>query len=209
MTRILVLGRHFSATILGCIALLQSSSAGIVATKWAGYWMTHRVNIVQMTLVNTVLTTTNEIVSRSISSKISSQSNNGFIVKESGRSGINRQSLINIWMTILASLLGGPVFFIRNIRKRFAFFVGFGVVSSAAAQYFAYLFRGGEIISTARLFFDLGYLVTVKFTMFELGRRAFIFTKYRLKQMSAIRVAQDFGSTFCRVLLLNLFGFKG
>lgn len=162
--------------------------------------------------INTVITTTNEFISRTIQTPITgSKHKYGFLVQSrSGGRTINMQSLINILMTLIVSLFGGPVFFIKSRMQRFIYFASFGLVASIAAQATAGILRDGVIFFAAsRMMFDLCYTCSFKYAMFEFGRKPIVKLKQKVFKVSFIRINQDLFTTLFKVGLLNALGFHG
>jgi hypothetical protein len=181
------------------------------AFKWWQYWATHRASIVFLALINTSITGVSEVGSRFVVSSISRSYNEGFIVKTStGETRIHRQSLVNIIMTLLASLLGGPVYFISTRLNRFIFFISFGVLNSLLAQSMSSFFiEGFLLIIGRRLMFDFFYNASFKFLLFEYVRPYLL--RYRSSPFKVIgfRVGQDFFTTCFRVVILNILKLSG
>jgi hypothetical protein len=175
-------------------------------------WWHHKSQIVTLTAINTTITVATEVASRTITAPYfshQSQSSGFFVDAVDGGKRVNKQSMINIIMTIFASLLGGPVFYLKNRRSRFLFFVVFGGFNSVLSQCLA----GYATILTfslliPRLIFDLIYCASIKFAIFEFGR-APILNANRVRKMWAVRIAQDFTTTCIKVIILNIYQFRG
>jgi len=190
----------------------EAASVGMV--RWANQWWLNRQSIVMLTAVNTTLTTGMEFVSRSIAEQwhpAEERNDYAFIVAEpDGSQSINRQSIVNIWMTFFASLLGGPVYFFRRRLHRFWFFIGFGCANSYMSQLAGHYVRDGLLaIATSRLLFDIIYNGTFKFMMFEWLRRPIVAAQTNFLRIGSFRVLQDLLTTLFRVVVLNVLGFKG
>lgn len=186
-------------------------SAQQMAQIFSQIWWTNRTQIVALTAINTTLTTTNQYLSRTVFASVgNNKENNKFIIKAAdGSRRIHRQSLISILMTIFASILGGPVFFIKKRRHRFLFFLGFGGLNSLVSQ----LIVGSIAAFTttaifSRIMFDLIYCSTLKFPIFEAGRRPIIQSK-KYSIIWFVRIIQDFTMTSAKVILLNIMRFAG
>jgi hypothetical protein len=190
-----------------------SSTAVIVnpAAAWMRYWAANRASIVLFTVVNTAVTTASEVGSRTIYPAITGHAHEGFIVTDAlGNKNIHQQALISIMMTVFASLLGGPVYFIKRRWSRFLFFVLFGTFNSFISQGLTSVLRDGAIsILTARLAFDFFYNGTIKFYLFEYTRPTLLRFRESALKIGAVRVTQDFLTTFFRVAMLSLIGLKG
>src|SRR3989338_4661820 len=100
---------------------------------------------------------------------LTGQEEHGFLIQsETGETRIHSQSLINIFMTLFASLLGGPVYFLRRTSHRFLFFIAFGTFNSILSQSLVTIFRDGVVmLASTRLLFDFFYNGSVKFLLFE------------------------------------------
>ncbi len=190
---------------------LQVSPIGVALTRWNSLWSENRAQILVLTAVNTSITVGNEVLARSITSYWSgTSSENGFIVNNGNSYSINRQSLVNIWMTLLTSLLGGVVFFINIRYHRFLFFFFSGFIISAVSQYLSHLIRDGVFyLDYRRLAFDSVYILSIKYFVFELGRSQITKAAGKFRRLTGIRLLQDFATTLLRVAALNLTGFKG
>lgn len=191
-------------------------SQGPRVKRGLGYWYRslwkNRYNIVLLAVVNISITTATELVSRTFAAPIAGAEDQHFFVKnETGAYTIHRQSMTNIWMTLFASVLGGPVHFFSRRRDRFLFFVGFGCLNSVFSQAMSGWMRGGGValIAANRLLFDLCYNASWKFIFFELGRKPILRAGFNVVRIGRVRVAQDLCSTFFRVWLLTLLKFKG
>lgn len=209
---VISLSRKATSCMVMLFHLAQAPLLFHTINRWSFYWWENRSTIFLLTAINTTLTSTNEFVSRSLSESLSdSNKNNGFFVRESGSVRIHQQSLINIFMTLFASLLGGPVYFFSRTRHRFVFFLSFGLFNSVLSQQLAGLLGMGHLFffSGPRILFDLFYMITVKFTLFEFYRPLVLKWRNRVIITSSIRISQDFFTTLLRVGLLNFFGFKG
>jgi len=212
LSTVVVVGKRLWIAIQLSISLVQGAGVPAVVVKWGQTWWAHRARIVLLTGVNVGITSGTEFVSRTFAQPIMGKDQSfGFIIRDSlGRRSINRQSLINIWMTLFASLLGGPVYFLGRRWHRFLFFVGFGTMNSAVSQCLSYWMRDGLLfIASRRILFDIAYNGTIKFFMFEFFRKSIINSKSRLTKIVGFRVKQDFLTTFFKVTMLNLFGFRG
>ena len=184
--------------------------AGIIA--WSTCWYSNRAPIVMLTVINTAITTGMEVVTRSVSAPLTASAEDyHFLVKdESGQTSVNRQSLINIWMTFFASLLGGPVYFFNRRWARFGFFVCFGAVNSVLGGAMSSLIRDGVFaVFPKRILFDVVYCGTFKFMTFELMRSPILAVRSSPVSVGALRIGQDFCNTLIRVMVLNALKFKG
>ena len=162
-----------------------------------------------LTAVNTAITTTNEFASRSLlADEKKNPENKFFVTNPEGHTRVHKQSIINIIMTIVVSLLGGPVYFIKRMWHRFMFFLSFGAMNSALSQMLAhYILDGALALTLGRFVFDLCYNSTLKFGMFEFARPAILKFRKNVLGIGIVRVAQDFLTTLFRVGMLNWFGF--
>ena len=190
-----------------------SSTAVIVnpSAAWFQYWITNRASILTFTAVNTAVTVGSEVASRTIFPAVTGHTNEGFIVENGqGSKRIHQQSIVSILMTLFASLLGGPVYFMKRKRSRFIFFVLFGSLNSGLSQGLSFWLRDGFVmVQTARLGFDFCYNGSIKFLMFEYTRPVLLRFRTSYLKIGAVRVTQDFLTTFFRVVMLNLIGLKG
>lgn len=177
-------------------------------------WWHHKSQIITLTAINTTITLATEMASRTITEPYFSSSDQsseaGFIVKDAdGSHRVNRQSLINILMTVFASLLGGPVFYMKERKSRFSFFVLFGGFNSVLSQSIAgYASIMMPLSYLSRLVFDLIYCATIKFAIFEVGRNP-ILNASKVRKMWIVRIAQDFTTTCIKVIILNIYQFRG
>jgi hypothetical protein len=194
-------------------AVNLSSTVVIVnpATAWFQYWLTNRNSILMFTAVNTAVATGSEITSRTIFPLVTGVENQGFFVNnQAGDMRIHQQAVVSIIMTIFASLLGGPVYFMRRKQSRFVFFILFGTANSIVSQSLSFFLRDGVFVfQTARLGFDFFYNGSIKFLLFEFTRPVLLRLRQSYIKIGAVRVTQDFLTTFFRVVMLNLIGLKG
>jgi hypothetical protein len=212
MSTLVANGRRLFVYAYTSLLLSQGTPirAGVLA--WSTTWWCNRTPIVMLTLINTSLTTGMEVVTRSVSAPLTSSADDyHFLVKDpAGHLTVNRQSLINIWMTFFASLLGGPVYFFTRRWSRFAFFVGFGACNSVLGGAMSSLIRDGVIaLFPNRILFDLVYCGTFKFMTFELMRSPILAVRSSPVSVGALRLGQDFCNTLFRVMILNALKFKG
>lgn len=182
--------------------------------RWAAQWWSNRQAIVAMTTVNTGITAGMEYLARTTLAPLFHKEGDktySFIVHDSmGNSAVNRQSLINIFMTLFASLVGGPVYFFLKTRHRYLFFFSFGFANALFGQAASSVIRDGIMnVIAGRLLFDLAYNGSVKYFMFEWMRKPIVKAKTHLGRLMFFRISQDFLSTMIRVVALNLLGFRG
>lgn len=213
MSHVYTAGKRLAVIFFSWLSVLQSPLFVRGVQTWTQTWVNNRRHIIMLTVINATITAGTELASRSITSPFlgHKKKDYGFFVKaSSGKNSINRQSLINIWMTIFASLIGGPVYFFKRRKHRFYYFVAFGTCNSLLAQTISGLFIDGLMtIAITRLLFDFVYNGTLKFFMFEWLRKPILTYKEKALRVGAYRVKQDFITTFIRVNLLNLLGFRG
>jgi hypothetical protein len=212
MTTLVTYGRRLFLYTYTSLVLSQGTPIRSAMVAWSSCWMANRSAIVMLTAVNTSITIGMEVVTRSVSAPLTAQSEDyHFLVKDkSGLTTINRQSLINIWMTFFASLLGGPVYFFTSRWSRFFFFAGFGAFNSFMGGCISSLIRDGILaILPRRILFDLIYSGTFKFISFEVMRSPILLRRSRPFRVGLLRVGQDFVNTLIRVIVLNVLGFKG
>jgi hypothetical protein len=204
-------GRRIFLLIYASLAMSSSVLFVGPTSAWLEYWAANRASIVMFTAVNTAVTSLSEIGSRTILPAITGHTNESFFVQNpAGVRSIHRQSLINIFMTLFASLLGGPVYFIKRRRSRFLFFFLFGCFNSVLSQGLSSFLRDGIMsIVITRLAFDFFYNGSVKFYMFEYTRPFLLRFRRSYLHVGGIRVTQDFVTTFFRVSMLMLLGLKG
>ncbi len=183
----------------------------VPAANWYGYWVEHKESLMILTVINTGLTTVSEVGSRVVVPAIRGVKNDGFIVvTPEGNHRIHRQSLINIVMTILASILGGPVYFLAQRWHRFLFFISFGVFNSIMSQGISsMMIEGTMFIMVRRIYFDFFYNATIKYFMFEYIRPYLLRHKSEVKMVLTFRVIQDFLTTCVRGAILGLINLKG
>mgnify|MGYP007063413163 CR=1 FL=1 len=210
MTKTLCAIRHLSFTIYAQLFLLIASPSLQKIHSFASHWNNHKTKIIKLSLINTSITTVSEFISRSVLVKSFFGGQKKPFIKKGNFSfvNINRQSLINILMTLFASLIAGPIFFFKSRKNRFLFFLSFGIFNSMLGQIGASLITFGPIlIEQKRLMFDLIYLSSFKFVLFEFFRPAII-----LKDSASLlfleRGKQDFITTFFKTSILNLLGLK-
>ncbi|MCX6117132.1 MAG: hypothetical protein NT027_06300 [Proteobacteria bacterium] len=212
MTTLVAYSRRFFALTYTSLMLTTGTPIRVGMSAWAQCWVANRSSIVMLTAINTSITVGMEVVTRSVSAPLTSSSEDfHFLVEDAyGVTTINRQSLINIWMTFFASLLGGPVYFFKSRWSRFAFFAGFGAFNSVLGGCMSSIIRDGMIaILPLRVLFDFVYSGTFKFASFELLRSPILSRRSRPLRVGILRVTQDFFNTFFRVIVLNVLGFKG
>jgi hypothetical protein len=201
--------KRFVLILYSIIALGQAAITSPVA-MWASSWWVNRSSILLLTGVNAGITAMSEFASRSILADDRKNPDQKFFVTHAatGQTTIHKQSIVNIIMTLVASLLGGPVYFIRRRWPRFMFFITFGAMNSALSQLVAHLIQDGRLgMTLGRFVFDLCYNTTIKFGMFEFARPAILKFRKSVMGIGVVRVTQDFLTTLCRVGMLNWFGF--
>lgn len=211
MSQIAAAGKRLAIWSYTLLTFLQVGAVGGAVAKWAHYWGANSSKIITLTTINTTMTFGTEFVTRSIlSSSLTTDKSYQFIVGEgTWYNNINRQSLINIWMTFFASLLGAPVYFFRRRSTRFLFFISFGVFNSALSQGLLSVLREGVLlISAKRLLFDFCYNGSLKFFMFEFYRKP-IKLKTNFFSLYWVRGKQDVLTGLFKNLILNLLRFKG
>ena len=212
MSTLVASGRRIFIYAYTSLLLSQGTPIRVGILAWSSCWWSNRSPIIMLTVINTGITTGMEIVTRSVSAPLTSSADDyHFLVKnENGGTSINRQSLINMWMTFFASLLGGPVYFFKRRWSRFAFFVGFGGFNSILGGSMSSLIRDGIItLFPKRILFDLVYCGTFKFLTFELMRSPILAVQSSAVSVGALRIGQDFCNTLFRVMILNALKFKG
>lgn len=204
------LGRYWTMLLMS-LALQLSQPVSNSVLAWSNYWWTNRSAIVLFTAVNTTITTLSEAGTRELWPLVTGQHEHGFFVaNEYGSIRIHTQSLISIIMTFFASLLGGPVYFIRGGRYRFLFFLGFGTCNSLLSQGIVSFYREGLVrFAAKRFYFDFLYNGTVKFFLFETSRKPILKRRRSFVGVAWVRSVQDFLTTSFRVVILNLLGLKG
>jgi len=211
MSNLILAGKRLALLTFSTVSLLQISAVGTFFLKWAHHWNSNSAKIITLTTINTTMTFGSEFISRTVLSKsLTNGKEYQFIVGNGAwYRNINRQPLINIWMTFFASLLGAPVYFFGRRRDRYLFFIGFGVFNSALSQgLLSFLKDGFVFIAAKRLFFDFIYNGTLKFAMFEFYRKPIKY-KNGFFKLYFIRGKQDVLTAFIKNLFLNLLRFKG
>lgn len=201
-------GRRIAIQFFSFLAISQATLS-LPVIKWAGSWWVNRSSIVTLTVVNTAITAFSEFGSRTLlaDDKVNPEQK-FFVTNKHGHTEIHKQSIVNIIMTIFASVLGGPVYFIRRRWPRFMFFLSFGAMNSAASQMLAHAITDGYLaITLGRFVFDLCYNGSIKFFMFEFARPAILRFRKNVMGLGIVRVTQDFLTTLSRVGILNWFGF--
>lgn len=209
-----VLAQHGRRLLLYFYTVVSMSSTAVLinpASAWMQYWSANRVSILMFTVVNTAVTTASEVASRTIYPAITGHEHQGFFVQsQPGQKKIHQQSLVSILMTLFASLLGGPVYFMKRRKSRFLFFILFGIFNSLISQGISSFLRDGIVaIFLARLAFDFFYNGSLKFILFEYTRPVLLKFRNSYVKVGAVRVTQDFLTTFFRVVMLNLIGLRG
>lgn len=202
--------KRFSLFLYLLLSLGQGPRITYMASSFATSWWENRSSVLIFTAINAGLTASTEFVSRQLTSaaRHGAKENQFFVHDSEGHWRIHHQSLINILMTCIASLLGGPVYFFKRPRNRWFFFMGFGVFNSVFAQTLLGLGRG---VDYHRVLFDLCYSGTLKFLMFEIGRGTIVRLRHvkSVARVGVVRVTQDFVMSLIRVTLLNFLRFKG
>lgn len=201
------LAQHYLELVISRLWWIISTPA----FKWLEFWNSHRSTIIFLAVVNTTLTTASEFGSRTIISSASHRQQDGFLIQTmDGSTRVHRQSLINIVMTLIATLIGGPVYFIGSRWNRFVFFITFGVFNSILSQGLSSIFLEGiPLIIGRRLAFDFTYNATVKFVLFEFVRPFLVAHRQSPIKVTFFRVGQDFLTTCIRVLILNILKLSG
>lgn len=205
---IIAAGKRYFLLLFSFLSIGQAT-VSLPFVRWAASWWTNKSSIVMLAMVNTTITTVNEYASRTLlSSKGNNPENRFFVQNAKGHTVVHKQSVINIIMTIIVSLLGGPVYFIRKMWPRFMFFTSFGAMNSALSQMLAHYIQDGYLgLSLGRFVFDLCYNSTLKFGMFEFARPVILKFHKNVMGIGIVRIAQDFLTTLFRVCMLNWFGF--
>lgn len=176
---------------------------------WHSIWKRHYPTVIKLITINVFLTFIFEFIGRSLWSLVlfKSQSYHFLVAGQGGSWAINQQSLINIWMSFFATAIGVPSFYLSSCRKRFKTFILVGIIVSLLGQTFAHFTsQQSFIISWKRLFFDLGYLCSVKYLTYEIFRSALICPKTTTFKMGRLRLLQKLLTNTIKILLLNLFG---
>lgn len=209
MKAVAAAGRFWILLAWSMVGSLQAPMVRPVIA-WAEHWAANRSSILMLTAANTTITAATEAGARSLWPMVTGQEEHGFLVGEGTDTRIHSQSLISILMTLFASLIGGPVYFLRQRTHRFLFFAGFGLVNSVLAQSLISVARDGMVLLMAqRLWFDLAYNGSFKFFLFETTRRSILLRRKCFFSVTTIRGTQDFLTTCFRVAMLNLIGLKG
>ncbi len=198
---------------ISCAIFAQQSPLTHAVYEWSSHWWEQRGSIAMIAGVNVALTTGTEVISRTIAAPLFGNEGREYsflIADNSGHLHINRHSLINIWMTFFATLLGAPLNYFRNRKRRFLFFTGFGGFNSILGQGLSsWMLDGSFAVGSSRLLFDLGYNATIKFAMFEFFRSHIIRARKCIVRIGKVRVKQDLITSFFKVILLNLLKFRG
>jgi hypothetical protein len=210
MKAVAAFGRVWILFTWSLVASVQAPMARPVIA-WAEHWAENRSSILMLTAANTAITAASEAAARTVWPLITGEKEHGFLVgHETGETRVNSQSMISIIMTLFASLIGGPVYFLRKRGHRFLFFAGFGVVNSILSQSLVSFARDGMILLiVGRLWFDLVYNGSFKFVLFEMTRRHILKRRKCFISVASIRGTQDILTTCFRVAMLNLIGLKG
>lgn len=175
--------------------------------RWLAVWFQNRDAILKLTVINVAITLGNELLVRSVLSMMHVGIDGFFVFSSNGALVINRQSAINVCMTLFASLLGGPVYFISTRVKRGVYFVGFGLFNSVLSQFIVSLLKDGSLLLSAiRLLFDAVYTLLVKFSIFELFRGPILAAESAVLRVGFLRVSQDILMTTLKVIIISLFG---
>lgn len=209
MKAVAAVGRFWILLTWSMVSSLQAPMVRPVIA-WSEHWIANRSSILMLTAANTAITAATEFGARSLWPMITGEEEHGFFVRDSHQTRVNGQSLISILMTLFASLIGGPVYFLRRRTHRFLFFAGFGLFNSVLAQSLISVARDGAVLLIAqRLWFDLAYNGSFKFFMFETTRKSILHRRKCFVSITTIRGLQDFLTTCFRVAMLNLIGLKG
>lgn len=210
MKAVAAVGRIWLIFTWSMVASLQAPlSRPVIA--WAAHWAENRASILMFTASNTAITAATEAGARTFWPLITGEHEHGFLVATTdGEQRINNQSLISIFMTLFASLIGGPVYFLRRRMHRFLFFSGFGLFNSVLSQSLVAMLSGILLLlMMQRLCFDLVYNGTFKFILFETTRGRILKSRRCFISVTTIRGLQDILTTCFRVAMLNLIGLKG
>ncbi len=201
-------GRRIAVQLLSFLSISQATLT-LPLLKWSNSWWVNRSSIVLLAGVNTAITAFSEYGSRTLLADDKKNPEQQFFVpQKNGSMTVHKQSIVNILMTIIASLLGGPVYFIRRRWPRFMFFISFGAMNSALSQMLAHQIIDGYLaITLGRFVFDLVYNGSFKFLMFEFARPAILKFRKNVMGLGLVRVVQDFLTTLSRVGILNWLGF--
>lgn len=131
-----------------------------------------------------------------------------FLVPQDSGLTLNRQSMINLAMTGLATIIGTWVFFTKTLLARFIGFVSTGLLLSIFAQTIVNLsFANPTLVENDRILFDVFYGATVKFFAFECSRKLLIARDSAYRKLFGVRLAQDATTSLVKVSLLNTLAF--
>lgn len=205
-----VLKRPLLATLLLVMsAQFQLVNQGVI--RWSVHFWAHRMQIVELTVVNAAITTGMEYSSRTLGHGLLGKDDEQAFLVPDGLGGhrLHRQSLINILMSIVGSILGGPAYFFNRRGLRFAFFVGFGILNSFIGQGLACIILSDVfILEGRRVFFDLFYSGTFKFGIFEFLRGPIVRSHGKVFRLAFFRFNHKFWTTFFKVQLIDWLGMR-
>lgn len=210
MTSMIAAGKRMWITLYVAASLFQFSAVGLWFQSWVSHWSENKEKILVLTAINTSITFSSEFVSRTLLAPKFNDADLSFVVGEgSFWKRINRQSLINVWMTFFASLIAAPVYFFRKRVNRFLFFIGFGVFNSFICQGIISVLRDGFIyVAGTRILFDLAYNGSIKYFFFEFFRKP-INGNTNIVKLTFLRGKQDLLTSFFKTAILNLLRLKG
>ena len=181
-------------------------------SRWSHHFIANKGSIAALTIVNTAITTTMEFAGRSLQMPFKKKMKDQyfFVTSKSGGKTINRQSMINIIMAIVGTLIGGPVFFFMKRSHRFLFFITFGIFNSCLGQGMAgVMLDGAFTLEKSRLVFAFFYSGTWKFLVFEFVRTPIVRAGQNIVKLGLIRSNQKFFSTFVKIQIIDLIGLGG
>jgi hypothetical protein len=175
--------------------------------QWFGYFSANKEKILLLVFVNALLTFAIEAVLRGyLLSNLFNNQDNQLLVQGGSGLLLNKQTFINITMTMIATLLGGPVYFYKSRKARLLYFMIFGVINSCFAQSIShYIFQYSLNDFTKRLGFDFIYSLCIRFSMFEFFRKEVLRAQTSLFKILFARSKQDVLTALVRVIVLNLF----
>lgn len=172
--------------------------------RFSRTWRLNRSQIIRITLINFAVTLLSELFVRKALVQLGMLPQ-GESLFHMGK--LHTQVIINLLMTVVASLFGSVVYFFESFRARYLFFICFSLVNSLIAQGIVASFLLINLSQfKRRIFFDLCYSASAKYLSFEFIRKPLASKFSSYKKMFITRKSQDIFMTVVKAKALFLFG---
>ena len=184
---------------------MDSIPANWKVKKYASHWLQNKDQITKIACANFFVALSGEFIVRQVLVSWGYFPDHAAFLHSSGI--IHPQALINISMSVIASLFGGVVYFLDTLKKRYIFFVAFAFLSSILVQSFlAFSVNLPAALVFKRLLFDVAYTGSIKFVSFEIFRSPIKNHNSGVLKIFAFRKVQDLSMAFIKINLLVFCG---